>query len=261
MRPVNPRGAWTLFVRETHRFMKVKMQTIVAPALTAILYLLIFRYAMGERSVPGLGVDYFSFLIPGLVMMSMLQNAFANTSSSMIVGKVMNVNIYLLMAPLSAIEVVAAFLAAAVLRALVVAVVLLLVLLPFADLGFSQFDFTHVLLILFYGVCGSILMGGLGLIGGMWSKKFDDMALISNFVIMPLTFLSGVFYSVKQLPPLWQQINHFNPFFYLIDGFRYGFIGVGDTNPYTALGVVGGSTLICMATCWYLWRIGWKLKE
>ncbi len=256
MRPVNPRGAWTLFVRETQRFMKVKMQTIVAPALTAILYLLIFRYAMGERSVPGLDVDYFSFLIPGLVMMSMLQNAFANTSSSMIVGKVMNVNIYLLMAPLSAIEVVIAFLAAAVLRALVVAVVLLLVLSPFAHLTFS-----HISLILFYGVCGSVLMGGLGFIGGMWSKKFDDMALINNFVIMPLTFLSGVFYSVTQLPPLWQKINHFNPFFYLIDGFRYGFIGVGDTNPYIALWVVGGSTFICMVACWYLWRIGWKLKD
>ncbi len=256
MRPVNPRGAWTLFCRETQRFMKVKMQTIVAPALTAILYLLIFRYAMGQRSVPGLEVSYFTFLIPGLVMMSMLQNAFANTSSSMIVGKVMNVNIYLLMAPLSAIEAVLAFLAAAVLRALVVAAVLLLVLAPFSDVRFA-----HISLILFYGVCGSILMGGLGLIGGMWSKKFDDMALINNFVIMPLTFLSGVFYSVKQLPPLWQQINHFNPFFYLIDGFRYGFIGVGDTNPYTALWVVGSATLVCMFACWYLWRIGWKLKE
>jgi len=256
MKPVNPRGAWTLFCRETQRFMKVKMQTIVAPALTAILYLLIFRYAMGSRSVPGLDVDYFSFLIPGLVMMSMLQNAFANTSSSMIVGKVMNVNIYLLMAPLSAIEVVMAFLAAAVLRALVVAVVLLLVLTPFSDISFA-----HIPLILFYGVCGSILMGGLGLIGGMWAKKFDDMALINNFIIMPLTFLSGVFYSVKQLPPLWQKINHFNPFFYLIDGFRYGFIGVGDTHPYTALWVVGGASLVCMIACWYLWRIGWKLKE
>jgi len=256
MLPVNPRGCWTLFVRESHRFLKVKMQTIVAPALTAVLYLMVFHYAMGNRSVPGLAVPYFDFLIPGLVMMAMLQNAFANTSSSIIVGKVMNVHIYLLMAPLSATEAIAAFLAAAVLRALVVATVLLAVLAPFSSLGFA-----HIGLILFYGVCGSILMGGFGIIGGMWSKKFDDMALISNFLIMPLTFLSGVFYSVKQLPPLWQQINHFNPFFYLIDGFRYGFIGVGDTNPYTALWVVGGSTLLCIATCCYLWLIGWKLKD
>jgi len=256
MWPVNPRGCWTLFVRESHRFLKVKMQTIVAPALTAVLYLMVFHYAMGDRSVPGLAVPYFDFLIPGLVMMSMLQNAFANTSSSIIVGKVMNVHIYLLMAPLSAIEAIAAFLAAAVLRALVVAAVLLTVLAPFSSLGFG-----NIALILFYGVCGSILMGGFGIIGGMWSKKFDDMALISNFLIMPLTFLSGVFYSVKQLPPLWQQINSFNPFFYLIDGFRYGFIGVGDTNPYTAMWVVGISTVTCMAACCYLWLIGWKLKE
>ncbi len=256
MRPINPRGAWTLFVRETRRFMNVKMQTIVAPALTAIMYLVVFRYAMGARSVPGLHVDYFTFLIPGLVMMSMLQNAFANTSSSMIVGKVMNVHIYLLMAPLSAIEVVAAFLAAAMVRALVVATVLLLVLAPFTTLSFA-----HPGLVLFYGVCGSILMGGFGLIGGMWSDSFDNMALVNNFIIMPLTFLSGVFYSVTQLPPLWQQLNHLNPFFYLIDGFRYGFLGVGDTNPYTALWVVGGATLACMAACWHLWRIGWRLKE
>jgi len=256
MWPVNPRGCWTLFVRESHRFMKVKMQTIVAPALTAVLYLMVFHYAMGERSVPGLSVPYFDFLIPGLVMMSMLQNAFANTSSSIIVGKVMNVHIYRLMAPLSAIEAIAAFLAAAVLRALIVAAVLLAVLAPFSSLGFQ-----HIGLILFYGVCGSILMGGFGIIGGMWSKKFDDMALISNFLIMPLTFLSGVFYSVKQLPPLWQQINAFNPFFYLIDGFRYGFIGVGDTNPMTAIWVVLTATIVCMVACWYLWLIGWKLKE
>ncbi len=256
MWPGNPRGCWTLFARETQRFLKVKMQTIAAPALTAILYLLIFHYAMGRRAVPGLSVPYFDFLIPGLVMMSMLQNAFANTSSSIVIGKVMNVHIYLLMAPLSAFEAVGAFLAAAVMRALVVAVVLLAVLVPFATLSFS-----HIPLILFYGVCGSILMGGFGIIGGMWSKKFDDMAMITNFVIMPLTFLSGVFYSVKQLPLWWQHANHFNPFFYLIDGFRYGFIGVGDTNPYTALWVVGGSAILVMAVCCYLWHIGWRLKD
>ncbi len=256
MKPVNPFGAWTLFLRETRRFMKVKMQTIVAPALTAILYLLVFRYAMGARSVPGMGVDYFTFLIPGLVMMSMLQNAFANTSSSLIMSKVMNVHIFLLMAPLSAVEVVAAFLAAAVVRALVVASVLLAVLAPFVSLGFP-----HIGLILLYGVCGSILMGGLGLIAGMWSKKFDDMALINNFVIMPLTFLSGVFYSVKQLPLFWQHVNRFNPFFYLIDGFRYGFIDVGDTDPTMAAWVVLAASAICAVACWYLWRRGWRLKE
>lgn len=256
MRPVNPYGCWTLFQREVRRFLRVNMQTVIAPALTAVLYVIVFRYAMGDRQVPGLPVDYFTFLIPGLVMMSMLQNAFANTSSSIMTGKVMNVHIYLLMAPLSAIETVAAFLLAAVVRAVIVGIVLLLVLYPFADLHLA-----HLWMILLYGICGSLIMGAMGLIGGMWSKKFDDMALLSNFVILPLTFLSGVFYSVQQLPALWQKINTFNPFFYLIDGFRFGFLGVGDTDPATAAGIVIAATLVAMLLCWRLWYIGWKLKE
>ena len=249
-------GTWTLFQRETRRFLRVKMQTIVAPALTAVLYLIVFRYAMGERQVPGLDVDYFSFLIPGLIMMAMLQNAFANTSSSMIVGKVMNVHVFLLMSPISATEAIMAFLAAAVLRAVVVASVLLLVLMPFSNLAFS-----HLWMILFYGICGSLIMGGLGLIGGMWSKTFDDMAMVSNFIIMPLTFLSGVFYSVTQLPPFWQAVNAWNPFFYLIDGFRHGFIATGDTDPMQAVSVVIVVTCCVVIAAWYLWRIGWKLKD
>jgi len=252
----NPIGTWTLFQRESRRFLRVKMQTIVAPALTAILYLIVFRYAMGERQVPGLDVDYFSFLIPGLMMMAMLQNAFANTSSSMIVGKIMNVHVFLLMSPISAAEAVFAFLAAAMLRALVVGGVLLLVLLPFSDLTLA-----HVWMILFYGICGSLIMGSLGLIGGMWSKTFDDMAMVNNFIIMPLTFLSGVFYSVTQLPPFWQAVNAWNPFFYLIDGFRHGFIATGDSDPLQAMGAVAALTVLAVFSSWYLWRIGWKLKE
>ncbi len=256
MRPVNLLGARTLFVREVRRFLKVKMQTVVTPALTAMLYLIIFRYAMGDRHVPGMDVDYFTFLVPGLAMMAMLQNAFANTSSSMIMGKVMGMHIYLLMAPLSAIEVVAAFLAAAVVRALVVAIVFLAVLFPFVDL-----QLPHIGLILFYGICGSIIMGGLGLIAGIWSKDFDHVAMVTNFIILPLTFLSGVFYSVHQLPDLWQRINHANPFFYLIDGFRFGFLGRGDSDPYAAMVVVAITTLVTMMACWHLWRIGWRMKE
>ncbi len=249
-------GCWTLYGRETRRFLNVKMQTIVAPALTAIMYLIVFRYAMGERSVPDLNVPYFEFLIPGLVMMSMMQNAFANTSSSIMVGKLMNVQIFLMMAPLSAIELTIAFLSAAVTRAAIVAIVLLLVLAPFTDIHIE-----HLWMILFYGVCGSIIMGGMGLIAGMWSKTFDDMALLNNFIIMPLTFLSGVFYSVKQLPELWQVVNHLNPFFYLIDGFRHGFLNVGDTDPNQAVAIVSTATLITIVACWQLWRIGWKLKD
>jgi len=256
MSSVNFIGTWTLFQRESRRFLRVKMQTIVAPALTAILYLIVFRYAMGDRQVPGLDVDYFSFLIPGLMMMAMLQNAFANTSSSMIVGKIMNVHVFLLMSPISAAEAVFAFLAAAVLRALVVGGVLLLVLLPFSEL-----TLTHVWMILFYGICGSLIMGSLGLIGGMWSKTFDDMAMVNNFIIMPLTFLSGVFYSVTQLPPFWQAVNAWNPFFYLIDGFRHGFIATGDSDPLQAMGAVAALTVLAVLSSWHLWRIGWKLKE
>jgi len=243
-------------MRETRRFLNVNMQTIVAPALTAVMYLIVFRYAMGDREVPGLDVAYFDFLIPGLVMMAMLQNAFANTSSSIMVGKLMNVQIFLMMAPLSALEITLAFLAAAVTRAMIVAVVLLLILAPFTNIHIE-----HLWMILFYGVAGSIIMGGLGLIGGMWAKTFDDMALLNNFIIMPLTFLSGVFYSVKQLPEAWQTANHFNPFFYLIDGFRHGFLNVGDTDPSQAIIVVSFATLSTIFACWYLWRSGWKLKE
>jgi ABC-2 type transport system permease protein len=252
----NLRGAWTLFQREVRRFLKVKMQTIVTPALTAILYLIIFRYAIGDRHVPGMEVDYFTFLLPGLAMMAMLQNAFANTSSSMIMGKVMGMHIYLLMAPLSALEIVTAFLAAAVVRAVVVAVAFLAVLMPFVDISLM-----HPGIIILFGVCGSIIMGGLGLIGGMWARDFDNVAMVTNFVILPLTFLSGVFYSVKQLPETWQMVNHANPFFYLIDGFRYGFLGTGDTNPYASMGIVIGSAAITFAVSWYLWRIGWRMKE
>ncbi len=256
MQPLNLLGAWTLFLREVRRFLKVKMQTIVTPALTAMLYLIIFRYAMGERQVPGIGIDYFTFLVPGLAMMAMLQNAFANTSSSMIMGKVMGMHIYLLMAPLSALEVVAAFLAAAVVRALVVAVAFLGVLFPFVDL-----QLLHPGMMLFYGISGSLIMGGLGLITGMWARDFDHVAMITNFVILPLTFLSGVFYSVRQLPELWQQINQANPFFYLIDGFRYGFLGSGDSDPYASIFVVAATVLLTVAVCWQLWRSGWRMKE
>ncbi|MDQ6993948.1 MAG: ABC transporter permease [Mariprofundus sp.] len=249
-------GAWTLFARETRRFLKVKMQTIVTPALTAMLYLVIFRYAMGDRHVPGMDVDYFTFLVPGLAMMAMMQNAFANTSSSMIMGKVMGMHIYLLMAPLSAFEVVMAFLAAAVVRAVVVASVFLMVLVPFVDISIP-----HPGIVILYGLSASIIMGGMGLLGGMWSRDFDQVAMVTNFIILPLTFLSGVFYSVQQLPPFWQMINHANPFFYLTDGFRYGFLGVGDTDPSASMGVVLFTVVVTFIACWRLWYIGWRMKE
>lgn len=252
----NAYGSWTLFAKETRRFLKVKTQTIFAPVLTAVLYVIVFRYAMGNRSVPGLGIDYFTFLVPGLVIMSMLQNAFANTSSSMISAKMLGVHVYLLMAPLSAFEVVVAFLAAAVVRAAVVGGLLLATMLPFVDISVS-----HAWMVLLFGLAGSLIMGAAGLIGGLWANKFDDMSLVNNFVILPLTFLSGVFYSIEQLPPLWQRVNSFNPFFYLIDGFRQGFLGIGDTHPATAAWVVLAATAAICWLCWHLWRRGWRIKE
>lgn len=255
-RDVRWRGMWTLFLRETRRFLKVKTQTILAPVVTGILYVVVFRYAMGERSVPGLGVDYFTFLVPGLVMMSMLQNAFANSSSSMIGAKVMNVHVYLLMAPLSAFEVVSAFLAACIVRAAIVGGLLILILIPFV-----QYEQIHFWAILFYGLSGCLIMGALGFLGGMWAKKFDDMSLISNFVVMPLTFLSGVFYSIEQLPVFWRQLNALNPFFYIVDGFRYGFLGIGDTDPMQGVFWVGAITMGTCLLAWQAWKHGWQVKE
>ncbi|RME83868.1 MAG: metal-dependent hydrolase [Zetaproteobacteria bacterium] len=251
----NPLGLWTLFVRETRRFLNVKMQTIVAPALTALLYLLVFHYAMGARKVPGLDVDYFSFLAPGLAMMAMLQNAFANTSSSMITAKVMGVHVYLLMAPLSAAEIVIAFVAAACVRALIVALAFLAPLAPFVHWSAS-----HLGLALLYGLIGSVLMGAWGLLAGIWARRFDDMAVVTNFVVMPLTFLSGVFYTTAQLPAWAAAVNRANPFFYLIDGFRFGLLGVADGAPFAAWAPLALLALASCAAAWHAWRIGWRIK-
>jgi len=252
----NPLGCATLFVREVRRFFNVKVQTILAPALTAWLYLIVFHYALGSRNVAGFDVDYFTFLAPGLAMMSLLQNAFANTSSSLVTSRVMGVHVYLLMAPLSALEVVLALLGAAVVRGLIVAGVFLLALWPFASLALA-----HPWAILFFACAGGVIMGALGLIAGLWARRFDDMALVTNFVVMPLTFLSGAFYSTAQLPSWWQALNAVNPVFYLIDGFRYGLLGASDASVATGVLVCSALALGLCVLCWWLWRIGWRWKE
>ena len=251
----NPYGCWTLFVREVRRFLNVKVQTVVAPALTALLYLVVFHYALGARPRPTMPVDYFTFLAPGLAMMTLLQNAFANTSSSMITGKVMGVHVYLLMAPLSAAEVVLALVAAAVVRGLICAGAFLLALTPFV-----HFSWPHPGLALLYAVLGGAVMGTLGLIAGIWARRFDDMALVTNFVVMPLTFLAGVFYSVQQLPPVWRTAHLLNPFFHLVDGFRFAVIGVADADPVRGLAPLAAAALLLGALAWRLWAVGWKLK-
>lgn len=249
------RAPWTLFKKELLRFWRVSFQTVAAPVMTALLYLLIFSHVLAAHVQVYPGVGYTAFLIPGLMMMSLLQNAFANSSSSLIQSKVMGNIVFLLLTPISYLELFIAFLAASVIRGLVVGLSIYLVSLFFIDL-----PITHPWLILAFAVLGSGLLGAFGIIAGIWAEKFDQMAAFQNFIIMPLTFLSGVFYSIHSLPLFWQQVSHLNPFFYMIDGFRYGFFGKGDIAPEISLSVV---VLSFFAISWLTLRLlksGYKLR-
>ncbi len=220
-------GCYTLFKKEVLRFWKVSFQTIAAPVLTAILYLLIFAHVLDEHVQPYPGVSYTSFLVPGLVMMSLLQNAFANTSSSLIQSKITGNLVFILLPPLSHVEFFVAYIAAAAIRGVMVGVGVLL-----ATAWFAPLHWVHPGWILTFAVLGALLLGTMGLIAGIWAEKFDQLAAFQNFIIMPATFLSGVFYSIHSLPGIWQGVSHFNPFFYLIDGFRFGFFGQSDVSPW-----------------------------
>ncbi|HET7526961.1 MAG TPA: ABC transporter permease, partial [Burkholderiaceae bacterium] len=232
-------GADTLFYKEVLRFWKVSFQTVAAPVLTAVLYLLIFGHVLEDRVQVYPGVRYTSFLIPGLVMMSVLQNAFANSSSSLIQSKITGNLVFLLVTPLSPAAWYAAYVGASMVRGLVVGLGVLVVTLWFAPAWPVQPWWIVV-----FGVFGAAMMGSLGLIAGLWAEKFDQMAAFQNFIIMPMTFLSGVFYSIHSLPAFWQRVSHLNPFFYMIDGFRRGFFGVSDVSPWVSLGVVGASFVV-----------------
>ena len=249
-------GWQTLFYKEVLRFWKVAFQTVAGPVLTAMLYLLIFGHAL-ESHVKVYGVvSYTAFLVPGLVMMSVLQNAFANSSSSLIMSKVMGSLVFLLLTPLSYTHWFVAYVGAAVVRGLVVGLGVFLVSALFTD-----FSFVAPWWIVVFGFMGSAFMGGLGLIAGLWAEKFDQLAAFQNFVVMPMTFLSGVFYSVHSLPAFWQGVSHLNPFFYMVDGFRYGFFGVSDVSPWLSLGVVGLSLAFVSAVALWLLRIGYKIRS
>lgn len=248
-------GMWTLFRKEILRFWKVSFQTVAAPVITALLYLLIFSHVLESHVQVYPGVSYTAFLIPGLMMMSLLQNAFANSSSSLIQSKVMGNIIFLLLTPLSYWEIFLAFLLAAIIRGLVVGASVWLVALFYVDLPVA-----NPLLILAFGLLGGGLLGALGIIAGVWAEKFDQMAAFQNFIIMPLSFLSGVFYSIHSLPPFWQKVSHLNPFFYMIDGFRYGFFGTGDIAPGISLTVVGISFLALSWLTLNLLKSGYKLR-
>ena len=249
-------GTGTLLYKEVLRFWKVSVQTVAAPVLTAVLYLLIFGHVL-ENHVKVYGsVGYTSFLIPGLVMMSVLQNAFANSSSSLIQSKITGNLVLLLVTPLSHWAWFVAYVAASVVRGLAVGAGVLLVTLWFAPLQVAEPAW-----ILVFAVAGAAIMGTLGLLAGLWAEKFDQIAAFQNFIVMPMTFLSGVFYSVGSLPPFWLRVSHLNPFFYIIDGFRHGFFGVSDVSPWIGLAVVAASLAAVCALCLRLLRIGYKIRS
>lgn len=248
-------GFPTLLYKELLRFWKVSFQTVAAPILTALLYLLIFSHVLAEHVQVYEGVRYTAFLVPGLVMMSVLQNAFANTSSSLIQSKISGSVIFMLVPPLSYLEFFAAYVLAAVVRGLVVGLGVL-----FCTLGLVDLQFQSPLWIFAFALAGSALLGSLGLIAAVWADKYEQIAAFQNFIIMPLTFLSGVFYSIHSLPPFWQQLSHLNPFFYMIDGFRYGFFGVSDINPAVSLGIVCASLAALIWLALVMLRSGYKLR-
>lgn len=249
------RGIWTLFKKEILRFWKVSFQTVAAPVITALLYLLIFSHVLESHVQVYPGVSYTAFLIPGLMMMSLLQNSFANSSSSLIQAKVMGNVVFLLLTPLAYWEIFLAFLAAAIIRGLVVGLSVWLVALFYVNLPLA-----HPLYIVTFALLGGGMLGALGIIAGIWAEKFDQMAAFQNFIIMPLSFLSGVFYSIHSLPSFWQKVSHLNPFFYMIDGFRYGFFGTGDIDPTISLSVVAASFLLLSGITLQLLKSGYKLR-
>jgi ABC-2 type transport system permease protein len=245
-------GFRTLVYKETLRFWKVATQTIAAPILTAMLYLLIFGHVLEGRVTVYAGVSYTAFLIPGLVMMSVLQNAFANSSSSLIQSKL----VFVLLTPLSHWEIFSAYVLAAMVRGIVVGFGVFVV-----TAWFAHMSFTAPLWIIIFALLGAAILGTMGLIAGIWAEKFDQLAAFQNFLIMPLTFLSGVFYSIHSLPPFWLTVSHLNPFFYMIDGFRYGFFGQSDVNPLTSLAIVSGFLVVLALLAIRLLRSGYRLRH
>lgn len=257
MSPGSPAVAFrTLLSKELRRFWNVSFQTVAAPVLTAVLYLLVFGHVL-ERHVEAFpGVSYVAFLIPGLVMMSVLQNAFANSSSSLIQSKIMGNLIFLLLAPFSHWQLFGAYVGAAIVRGVVVGLGVYAITVWFAPATVAA-----PLWIVVFALAGSAMLGALGVIAGIWADKFDQLAAFQNFIVMPATFLSGVFYSVHGLPPFWQTVSHFNPFFYMIDGFRYGFFAQSDVSPWISLAVVLTALALTAAVAVGMLARGAKLRQ
>lgn len=249
-------GFLTLLYKELLRFWKVGFQTVFAPMVSTLLYLLIFSHVLEEHVQAYPGVAYTVFLVPGLVMMAMLQNAFANSSSSLIQSKITGNLVFILLSPLSYHEIFFAYVTASVVRGLAVGLGVYLVTLVFFDVPLSSFPW-----VLMFALMGSALLGAIGVIAGIWAEKFDQLAAFQNFVILPLTFLSGVFYTIPSLPPFWQGLSHLNPFFYMIDGFRYGFFHASDISPYFSLGIVATCFVAVSWLTLQMLKRGYKIRH
>jgi ABC-2 type transport system permease protein len=253
---MNLYGFFALFYKELLRFKKVALQTLVAPVVTALLYLMVFSHVLQERVSVYSGVGYSAFLVPGLIMMSIIQNAFANSSSSLIQSKVTGNLVFVLLSPLSPLEFFLAFMLAAAVRGMLVAATMYIVAVFFVPLPMYS---PGVLLV--FAFLASGVLGSLGIIAGIWANKFDHVATFQNFFIMPMSFLSGVFFSIHSLSPFWRAVSHFNPFFYMIDGFRYGFLGVSDVSPVLSLLIVTAAFLALAALTMAWLRTGYRLRD
>ena len=245
-----------LFYKEILRFWKVGFQTVAAPVLTSMLYLLIFGHVLEDHVKVYERISYTTFLVPGLVMMSVLQNAFANSSSSLVQSKIMGSLVFQLLTPLSHRAWFVAYVGSSVVRGLAVGLGVLVV-----SFFFAAPQFAAPLWIVVFALLGATLLASLGIIAGLWADKFDQMASFQNFIIVPMTFLSGVFYSVGSLPPFWKTVSLFNPFFYMIDGFRHGFFGQSDASPWLSLAIVGSACLCVSLLALHLLRIGYKIRS
>jgi ABC-2 type transport system permease protein len=258
--PILGPGFKALFYKECLRFWKVAFQTVVAPVVTTLLYLLIFSHALSEHvKVYGGKISYVEFLVPGLIMMAVLQNAFANSSSSMIQSKMMRNLIFILLPPITSLEIFCAYVFGAMARGLTVGMTMWLLTLPFVPWTALVPD--NPLWVIVFAFGGTWIMGTLGLIAGIWSEKFDHLAVFQNFIIMPLTFLAGTFYSIQTLPAFWQTVSKVNPFFYMIDGFRYGFFGVSDVSPWISLSVTLVFVVLLTAIAMRMLITGYKLRQ
>ena len=257
---INWIGLKTLIQKEIGRFLNVYMQTIIAPIVTLLLFFIVFSIALGGGGSAGtreiLGVSYMHFLAPGLLMMTMAQNAFSNSSSSLIIAKVQGNIVDILMPPLSSAEILMGLIIGATVRGMMIGILGAVILAVFVHVPVS-----NLAIIIIFALLGNMMMGALGIVGGLWAEKFDHLAAISNFVITPMTFLAGTFYALTALPPAWQHVALLNPFFYMIDGFRAGFIGVAEASLWFGMGLMTVFTCLLIGAAYMLLKTGYKIKS